>query len=135
LSCLTITGVSAAGVKSIAVTSSVSATMRVYSVAYSGATSVGSLITANNANSASLTQTFTSSTGNMIAHAFGHYPNNNTGSVSSYSQTQRNNVSAAISIYTINFVVGDAAGASSVTFNATAANTGAYATAAIQLAP
>lgn len=134
LSCLTITGVSAAGVKSIAVTSSVSAAMRVYSVAYSGATSVGTLIT-DASSSASLTQNITSSTGNMIAQAFGHYPNSNTGSVSSYSQTQRNNVSASISIYTINFIVGDASGASSVTFNATAANTGAWATAAIQLIP
>lgn len=133
LSCLVLTGVSSAGVKTIAVTSSVSATMRVQSLAYSGVTTAGTLATTGTLSGASLSQTVASTAGNMVTQAFGHYPQNNSGALSAYNRTERRNVSALISIYQVNFIVGDAAGATSIGFTATAAVAGSYVGAALEL--
>jgi hypothetical protein len=86
---------------------------------YSGVASVGA-VTSNTGSNANPSQTVTSATNDMIVQAFAASgPGGLT--LSSYNKTQRYNSGSFNSIEV--FLLGDAAGASSVTFSATASST------------
>lgn len=84
------------------------------SVSYAGVTSFGTVAT-NAGSGTAPTQTVSSTTGKMVAQAFASFVN---ATISGYDQTQR----LAAGTTTACVVQGDAAGAASITFNATINN-------------
>ena len=95
------------------------------SVSYSGVTSFGTATT-NAGSSNATTQTISSSAGKMVAHAFASFVS---ATISGYNQTQR----LAVGTTAVNVVQGDAAGAASVTFNATINNAAPWTSIAVEL--
>jgi hypothetical protein len=116
IACFALTNIPSSGVKTIQVTSDRSTGFRLQSIAYSNVNSVGSASYSEN----TFSHTVASSVGNMVAQEFTQWPVLNVGSISSYNQTQRKNVSAYMGLYLINTAYGDAPGSPSVTFSATA---------------
>lgn len=84
------------------------------SVSYGGVTSFGTVAT-NAGSGTTPTQTVSSTTGKMVAQAFASFVN---ATISGYDQTQRLAAGGTVACV----VQGDAAGAASVTFNATINN-------------
>jgi hypothetical protein len=109
------------------------------SVSYNGATSFGTPV-ANSGTGTSLSSgSVTSATGRMVAHAFAAIePSGSATTVdlSAYNKTSRylNNFGTSGGDR-LGFEIGDAAGASTVSFTATAAHTAAWASLAVDLIP
>ena len=96
------------------------------SASYKGVRALGTAVSPEAAGSSPATQTVTTATiGGMIFHAFGA-ANNGSAAFSAYNQTQRAAISGATNSCATPLLIGDAAGAASVTFSATATNTGTY---------
>ncbi|WP_406813972.1 hypothetical protein [Mycobacterium sp. M23085] len=103
------------------------------SVSYSNVSSFGTVQTASTPSGSSVTQTVSAAALNKVVQAFTN-GTAGSGSFSAYSQTQRSNIASSGSNEAL--VIGDAAGAASVTFSATAPNSGSSTTAiAVPLIP
>lgn len=101
---------------------------------YNGVGSVGAAST-NTGSGTSLSQTVTSATGDYIVQSFMEVATGAT--LASYNQTQQFNSYVAVGASNLVLLAGDAAGASSVSFTATASTSGfsQWAAAAVNLIP
>ncbi|OYN81788.1 hypothetical protein CG716_05450 [Mycolicibacterium sphagni] len=108
----------------------VSSGLKIGLVSYSGVGSVSAKQTATGTGTG-MSQTVTSSPGNVVVQAF-QCPFG-TGTVSGYNQTSRWNVTT--SSYNTAMIVGEAAGASSVTFTGTQNAANLYGGVAVELTP
>jgi hypothetical protein len=124
----------AGGARTVTITPSVSATSgaKANIVSYTGVGSVGSLQSATG-NGSSLSQTVTSATGHLVVQGF--YQPFDTSAIASYNQTTRWNSIA--NGWTTALVIGEAAGASSVSFTASGSNgtSNIYGGVAVDLTP